>query len=192
MWITHSYLGTTRGDVRCLFFLLHEDYIEAQSGLSDRVRQEIERFARNMGTFGAVVAPFTGDVESTRQHILDKPWSDADREKIRQTPAMLMIDQDFDDFDPREHRWVILHLGGDEGDAGLFRSLMQKLVEALPEQNSDPFYLISEALQKRDIAAATEMIELKPGAFGVSIDLKRAWKSMKKFLRARKSNEAGA
>jgi len=54
MWITHSYLGTTRGDVRCLFFLLYEDYIAAQSGLSEPVRQEIERFARNMGEFGAV------------------------------------------------------------------------------------------------------------------------------------------
>ena len=187
MWITHNYLGITRGDVRCLFFLLHEDYIEAQSGLSDRLRQEIERFARNMGEHGAVVAPFAGDVERTRQHVLDKPWAEREVEKVRRTPALLMIDQDFAEFDPREHQYVILHLNdGDEGDAALFRSLMQKLVDALPDEGSDPFKLISEALRQREVQDAAEMIELKPGVFGVSIDLKRAWKSLKTFLRERK------
>jgi len=192
MLITHSYIGTTRGNVRCLFFLLHEDYIEAQSGLSSKVRQEIERFARNMKGFGAVVAPFAGDAEKTRQHVLDKPWTTGVRDRIHRTPAMLMIDQDFDQFDPRIHRYVILHLDGEEGDAELFRSLLQKLVEALPNLNSDPFKLISDAIREHEVAEATQMIELKPGVFGVSIDLKLAWKSLKKFLRERKSSGYGA
>lgn len=193
MWITHSFLGITRGNVRCLFFLLHEDYIEAQRGLSERLQQEIERLARNMGEFGAVVAPFAGDVERTRKHILDKPWSDGERDKLRRTPALLMIDQDFAAFDPREHRYVILHLNdGDDGDAALFRSLLQKLVDALPDENSDPFELISAAMREREVQEAVEMIELKPGVFGLSIDLKHGWKYLKKFLRERKQGAAGA
>lgn len=193
MWITHSYLGITRGSVRCLFFLLHEDYIEAQSGLSSQLQQEIERFARNAGAFGAVVKPFDGDVERTRQHVLDKPWPKGEIEKVRRTPALLMIDQDFAAFDPREHRYVVLHLNdGEDGDAQLLRSLLQKLVAALPDENSDPFEIISQSLRDENVRNASEMIELKPGVFGVSIDLKRGWKSLKQFLRERNPGGSGA
>jgi hypothetical protein len=103
MWITHSYLGTTRNGLRCLFFLLFEDYIEAQHGFSKELNLEIERFARNMGNFGAIVAPFAGDVPAVQQSILDKSWSPSELDLVRNTPAMLMIDKDFDEFDPRIH-----------------------------------------------------------------------------------------
>lgn len=192
MWITHCYLGTKRGKARCLFFLLHEDYIEAQAGLSEKLRQEIERFARNMRDFGAVIAPFAGDAEKIREHILDKPWPKSGYELIRPTPALLMIDQDFDDFDPRAHQWIILHLDGESGDASQFRSLLQKLVQALPDKESDPFRIIREAQKQLDIAEATEMFELKPGILGMSIDLKHAWKSLKTYLREKKNDDGHA
>jgi len=44
--------------MKCSFFLLFEDYVDAQRGLSQSVRDELERFARNLGHAGAVVLPF--------------------------------------------------------------------------------------------------------------------------------------
>ncbi|WP_431066696.1 hypothetical protein [Methylotuvimicrobium sp.] len=72
MWITHSYVGTTRNGVRCLFFLLLEDYIEEQTQFARELNLEPERFARNLDAFGAVVRPFGGDIEYARTGVLDK------------------------------------------------------------------------------------------------------------------------
>ena len=111
MWITHSYLGTNKNGVRCLFFLLFKDYIEAEKDFSTALTHELERFARNMGNFCAVVQPFSGDAEVTRKHILDKNWTDKQREMAEDTPSLLVIDQDFNDFDPSIHSWCLIRLG---------------------------------------------------------------------------------
>lgn len=186
MWITHSYLGTTRNGVRCLFFLLFKDYIEAQHGLSEQLKLEIERFARDMRNFGAVVAPFAGDVPATQKSILEKHWSEKERKLMENTPAMLMIERDFDEFDPRHHPWVLFHFGGDVHDVGKFRSLLQKITGALADEDSDPFQVIRTALRNETIAAASQSFQLRPGVFGISIDIRTAWTALKQYLRSQK------
>ncbi len=171
MWITHRYLGTTRHGLRCLFFLLFEDYIEAQAGFSNEVTQELERFARNMANFGAVVKPFAGDVAATRKSILDKRWSERELELLRNTPAMLMIDRDFDEFDPQNHPWVLFHFGRGNQDAAKIRSLLEKISDAVRTEVSDPFEIVRSALRESAISAASQVIQVKPGVFGISIDV---------------------
>lgn len=194
MWITHSYLGTTRQGVRCLFFLLFEDYIDAQSGLSDELKLEIERFARNMGNYGAVVAPFAGDAEETQTSVRDKHWSPRERELIMNTPAMLMIDEDFSAFDPRRHQWVLFHFGRhSDQDPGQFRSLLHEVSDAVASDDGNPFSLVRQALRNQQILAASEAIELRPGVFGISVDLRVAWEALKDYLRShRASHETSA
>ncbi len=189
MWITHRYLGTTRGGTRCLFFLLFEDYIDAQRGLSDLVKAELERFARNLGNAGAVVAPFPGDAPATQTSVLDKGWSDEEKRELRQTPAMLMIDTDFDEFDPRSHSWALFHFDRSSSYDGAYaaklRSLLEKLVAATSNQNADPFAVVRDAMRNEAVASASKMLKLEPGAFGVSIDLRAGWIALKQYLRSR-------
>jgi hypothetical protein len=189
MWITHSYLGTRRGSTRCLFFLLFEDYIDAQRGLDGKVKRELERFARNLGDSGAVVLPFPGDAPTTTASVLDKPWSEPEREELRQTPAMLMIGTDFDDFDPRSHSWVLFHFdrsAGDDGSqAAKLRSLFQKFVAATADPDSDPFDAVRAALRNDTLAQSSKIFSLEPGLFGVSVDLRTGWSALKDYLRLR-------
>lgn len=96
MFITHSYLGTIRGPYRCLFFLLLEDYIQAQSQFVRELDLELERFARNLGDSAPLVKSFTGDIDTTRSHVLDKSWNRDQSQEIVKTPGMLMINEDFD------------------------------------------------------------------------------------------------
>jgi len=49
MYITHSYLGTTQGRFRCLFLLLLEDYIEAQSHMLRDLDMALERKHEELG-----------------------------------------------------------------------------------------------------------------------------------------------
>jgi hypothetical protein len=191
MRITHTYIGTTRNGVRCLFFLLFEDYIEAQYGLSQEIRQEIERFARNMRNFGAVVAPFAGDVSAVRESIMAKQWSKEEKTIVMRTPAILMIDRDFDDFNPRIHPWVLFHLGDDDKGAVKCRSLLHKISDAVATEGADPFEMVRNAMREEVVAAASQIIQLNPGAFGVSLDLRASWEAFKAFLRSRKSMGMG-
>lgn len=190
MWITHSFLGTTRGRTNCLFFLLFEDYIDAQRGLPDEVKAELERFARNLGDFGALVAPFPGDAPSTHMSALDKPWTEEEQRELRQTPAMLMIDKDFDDFDPRIHSWMLFHFDRSARHDGSYapklRSLLAKIVAATSDQEeADPFAVVRSAIKSEAVARASKVFKLEPGAFGVSIDLREGWTALKEYLRSK-------
>lgn len=193
MWITHSYLGTTRHGTKCLFFLLFEDYIEAQSGLSAQLESELERFARNLGDAGALVRPFAGDVATAMTSIRDKHWPHETIELLQNTPAILMIDRDFDDFDPRYHPWVLLHFERHSNqDATQFHFLLQKITESVTSENSDPIAIVRKALEIQELRDAAECLELKPEVFGISLDLKKAYAAFKTYLRSQKSGSTAA
>lgn len=189
MWITHSYLGTTRSGTRCLFFLLFEDYLDAQRGLSDEVKTEIERFARNLCNFGAVVAPFPGDAPTTQRSVLDKQWTPEEKRELCQTPAMLMIDTDFDDFDPQRHSWVLFHFDRSSSYDGTYaaklRSLLAKIVDSTSNQDSNPFEVVRGALRNEAVAHASKLFNIRPGAFGISVDLRAGWDALKEYLRSK-------
>lgn len=178
MWITHSYVGTTKNEVRCLFFLLLEDYIEEQTQFARELSLELERFARNLGDSGAVVRPFSGDIEQARENVLDKNWTPEQLEEVVKTPALLMIGTDFDDFDPQEDPWVLFNLGNRivEGvpAAYQFREPLASITTAVANEGVDPFEVAHRA--QHEIAAhdALKIFEAKPGLFGFSVNLVKA------------------
>jgi len=175
MHITHSYLGTTKGRFRCVFFLLLEDYIEAQSRFGRDLDQALERFARRMGDSGVLVRPFTGDIETTRSHVLSKPWGRAELAEIGRTPGLLMIDVDFDAFDPRQHRWLYVHLGerpeSTRSHAEEFAEMSTKLAQAVCDAETDVFDSVRAAIHDVRLPDVAKVFEAKPGVFGFSVDL---------------------
>jgi hypothetical protein len=190
MFITHKFLGVRIEPYRCLFFLLLEDYIEPQTHLVKELDAYLERFARSLGDSAPLVRSFAGDIASTRQQILDKPWLERDRTSLCQTPGLLMIEKSFDDFDPRADRWVYLHLGErlcNESDpaVGALRlgKALQVLAAAVATPSSDPF-LTAKKLEHEITGKEAEGVFLaQPGAFGFSIDLVKASKVLKKLYR---------
>lgn len=177
MYITHSYLGTTKGKFRCLFFLLLEDYIEAQSRFVKDLDLALERFARKMKDCGVLLRPFTGDIESTRSHILDKPWTDAQKSEIYNTPGLLMIEEDFDTFDPRKHRWLFFSFGSrserEISRVNEFAKDLAELAEAVCDADTDVFQAANAVVHEVSFRDAVKLFEAKPGVFGFSIDLIR-------------------
>ena len=82
MHITHSYIGQIKKPYRCLFFLLLEDYIEAQTHFARELDLHLERFARKLRDSAALVRPFAGDIETVRQQVLEKAWSEKELQEI--------------------------------------------------------------------------------------------------------------
>ena len=188
MWITHSYLGTTRGAARCLFFLLYKDYVDTQLTFAKDFDQEIERFARNLGEAGVVVKPFLGDIENTHSSFLEKAWTPPQIQPLQKTPAMLMIDVDFKAFDPRNNRWVLLTFGdsywhSQDSDKAQLRALLKHIAEAVLNYEIDPFEIALEAVRRQSLKRGSEIFNLRPGMFGISIDLRALGHKLKELYR---------
>lgn len=195
MHITHSFIGSVKGPFKCLFFLLVEDYIEAQSQFVRDLDQELERFARKLGDSAAVVKPFIGDIDAVRSQVLDKNWTESELLEVRNTPSLLMINQDFDVFNPREHPWMIINFGHRKTDylvALPFKGILNGIANAVLDPNED-FFVAANNLENE--IRATELVnvfEAKPGIFGFSINLFYAGEILNKiFQRMRGAKHAG-
>lgn len=178
MHITHSFKGSVQGKFRYSFFLLYEDYIEAQSSFVREIDLLLERFARNMGDDGVVIRPFLGDIEKTRSHVLSKEWTEKEKSRLRDTPGLLVIDKDFDEFNPREHQWLYLNFGGQMYDSSVsideYEDVLSALVDIVANPESDFFKEALPIVRQLKLASVAEVFEAKPGVFGFSVDLKKA------------------
>ncbi len=178
MHITHSFKGSVQGKFRYSFYLLYEDYIEAQSSFVREIDLLLERFARNLGDDGVVIRPFWGDIEQTRSDVLSKRWTDRERNQFRNTPGLLVIDKDFDEFTPREHRWLYLNFGGRIYDSSVsikdYEDVLSSLVEIVANPESDFFKEALPVIRQLQLESVAEIFEVKPEIFGFSVDLKKA------------------
>lgn len=187
MWIRHSYLGTSRSDARCLFFLLYEDYIEAQSSFARELDVQLERFARRIGDNASLVRPFLGDVETARSEVLTKNWTPDQLDEVKKTPALLLIAVDFDSFDPQEHPWYLLNLGShiinNSPDVAKFSRFFDELAAAVNDREVDVFERTHAIAQAIDTSEAAKIFEAKPGIFGFSVDLIKAGEVFTQLVR---------
>ncbi len=96
-----------------------------------------------------------------------------------------MIDQDFNDFDPRNHPWLIINFGrrvtGSYGGLPQFEHLLDELVEVMLTADEGFFtaaYNLKHEIQATECA---KVFEAKPGLFGFSINLFYASAILKKI-----------
>lgn len=188
MFVTHSYLGAAIGNFRCQFFLLIEDYIEEQTLFMKELNLYLEKFARDLKEAAPLWRPFKGDIERTRDEFLEKNWGFHDRHEIEKTPAILMINVDFREFDPQVHPWFHLSFGHRQGPlpaAHEIGSMLSALAKIVRESDQDIFEAANRLKNEIRLSDAAGVFEAKPGAFGFSIDLKKgtdlAIKAFKRF-----------
>jgi hypothetical protein len=195
MHITHSFIGSVKGPFKCLFFLLVEDYIEAQSQFARDLDQELERFARKLGDSAAVVKPFMGDIDAVRSQVQDKNWTEGELLEVRNTPGLLMINQDFDVFNPREHPWMIINFGRRKTDylvALPFKGILDGIANAVLDPNEDFFVAANKLENEIRATELANVFEAKPGIFGFSVNLFYAGEILNKiFQRMRGAKHAG-
>ncbi|MBT9148503.1 MAG: hypothetical protein DDT32_02277 [Syntrophomonadaceae bacterium] len=194
MHITHSYIGSVKGPFKCLFFLLIEDYIEAQTQFVYDLNLELERFARKLADSGAVVKPFIGDIDTVRKQVLDKNWTENELREVQNTPGLLMINQDFNIFDPREHPWMIINFGRRKTDyvvALPFKGILDRLADAVLNPDEDFFVAANNLENEIRATELANVFEAKPGIFGFSVNLFYAGEILNKiFARMRSGKHA--
>jgi hypothetical protein len=181
VYVTTRFVGIQRGGVKYLVFLLTQDYIEENRKIAEAIGPSLERFARDLGDSGAVVRPFQGNADATLGDALNgKMWDEQDTEYMRNNlPALLITSVDFDDFDPRSSQYALVFLRDlidKHGNVEIFslENLLTRLLNGAKQGRI--FEAADDFLRNRDAEQAREAVALKPGIWGVTLDLAKAKK----------------
>lgn len=187
MYATTSYLGIERGRLNYLFFLVTENYIETNQRIAEALHPLLTEFAKELGDTGAVVKPFDEHASKTFEEVINKFWSTALHDQLRErTPGLLILACDLRAFDPTRDAYIFVSFRDsmDEyGNVKAFevRDLLNVLTQA--SRKTDLFESVRKYLQdrKRTEAASTawEAVQLKPGVFGFSLDLKTVARALR-------------
>ncbi|RQW78913.1 MAG: hypothetical protein EHM14_10490 [Methanothrix sp.] len=112
MQITSSYMGCLKGNYNYLFFLLIEDYISEQKHLSETIENALKTLARRLGDRGVVIVPFQKDENKIKDEIISKNWTKRERSALWKSPGLLLIGEDFANFDPCKSNgnWIYIPL----------------------------------------------------------------------------------
>src|SRR4051794_27379311 len=102
------------------------DYADA---VRDEINRQAEAFGADLGSQGVFVRPFTQRMYETGEEVLDKAWPDDVRHRMANDadPVLLVLDQPFATFDPREHGYAIIWLSDYQGDPQSIRPVLQLL-----------------------------------------------------------------
>lgn len=187
MHITHSFKGSVQGKFRYSFYLLWEDLFQTRLSFVQDFDLLLQRFARDLREDGVVVQPFPNDIDTTRQHVLGKRWTEEESKQLMETPGLLVIDKDFDEFNPRQHKWVYLAFGREVVDSRAsikdYEDVLAALVKLAANPQSDFFEDALRIARRLKPASMADIFEAKPGIFGFSIDLKKAAGPVRSMLR---------
>ena len=178
--------GLSKGTSRCQFLLVLSDYLDEQTEFFRHLEPHLERFARKLGKAGDLIRPFTGDIETVRDQVLSKEWTEKERQELK-TPCLLMINEPFDSFDPRNHSWIVIHLDHGAGDgvdkARRLGATLERLATAVASRSDDPFEVAHALVYEVTPSEAARVFEAKPGIFGFSIDLAEGVKFVHRLSR---------
>jgi hypothetical protein len=106
------------------------------------------------------------------EQVLEKRWSAEVKAQLSDDPDpfLLVIDQDFASFDPETHRWGLVRLSNfQEKPEGIYR-LLATLARKVQTQE-DVFEYLKTVAKKDQANKFTKYLEIKPGIFGVSVDM---------------------
>ncbi len=153
------------------------------------LNQQAEAFAADLHGQGELAQSFPQRIYDTAREVLAKPWPPDLIERMEDDPEpfMVVIDEPFGDFNPREHPYAVIWLSDFQADPGSVRPMLQTLARKTRSTEKDDVILYlrdvaqdAQDAKDRDQAAGAvstaariaSYVEIKPSVFGVSIDLK--------------------
>jgi hypothetical protein len=194
MYLTHSFVAIKKGDLDYLIFYITENYVEDQIRFTEQLTPLLEGLGRNLLDKGAVVKAFDRDISSANEELAKKFDQQFTRDIIisindrMEKPGLLILNSDIQSFDPKVHKWLFISFRDfmeDRGTMVLKVFQMQEFFDILTEAINDGEDLFEEAkryMRRERAISARKMVELKPGIFGISLDLKETFN----FFRKRK------
>jgi hypothetical protein len=187
-----AFAGKFIGSYQYLFLVLYEDYTDfGRSFITEFNNVYLEKLARSLKGHGAVIVPFLGDIERTRDEVMSKDWTSEEFRQVSQVPALLVISKDFDDFSPRADPWVIFHFGEEQYGSSAGLAELDKTLRAIAasvvssDSSHQTLYQIARNItnERPDLGL---VFSLQPNIFGFSIDLIKAGSYLRDLIQDRR------
>jgi hypothetical protein len=166
-----SFISVKARDFEYLFFLVSwNEYVTA---ITEELEKQADPFGQELGLEGAVVRAFRSARGETFRQVQEKDWPGSVRERMdsEQDPFMLVIREGFAEFSPASSPWAIVWFSDFREKPDCIYRVFGVLAQKVRRQEDVLQHLQSLARDKRYRKLA-DAIEIKPGAFGVSINVK--------------------
>jgi hypothetical protein len=177
-------LSVGPGGGRYVFLLIGwNDYADP---VRDELNRQADAFGMDLGPSGLLVQAYPQRMYEIAREVLGKPWPAeiAERFHFDPDPIMLIIDRDWQSFDPREHPFGIIWVSRFSSEPEIVRPFLQSLAR-LSREGDVITYLCEVAAREQRVdaldtaqrsigllARVASYIEIKPSVFGVAVDLK--------------------
>jgi len=168
-----SFVPIQLGTFRYIYLLVTwNDFI---TPIREELKKQADPFGEILGLKGTVVQAFRTMSSGTFQEVVGKNWDTATRKRMEadQDPFMLVIDQDFQAFDPSQHPWGVIWFSdfwkNTDSIYRLFAALARKT-----QEDEDVFAYLRSVAEKSTVGKWGKLasyVELKPKLFGISIDV---------------------
>lgn len=146
------------------------DYV---TPITDELNKQLEPFGEDLGTKGLVVQPYKSATRNTLEEITGKNWDKdiMNRFEKESHPFMLIIDTDFEYFNPTSHSWGIIWFSEFENQPAKVIQLLKKLANKT-RTGKDVFSYLKCVTKESKLKILAKYFEVKPKVFGISIDAK--------------------
>lgn len=191
MFVTSNYKKIKKGEFQYSFFLNNRDSLENRIDFVQELNILIERFSRDLDDRGLIVKSYDSDIEKVRKQILDKPWNPRRLETIRKTPGILMIDTDFDVFNPNRDNWIYFYFIRDQrfkrnrGNGFTIEEaeeLFDKLAELIIENEFNIFKEVKRMLVKEKAGRIGKVVIGELMSYGIGISADKLLRIINKIL----------
>ena len=190
MYITHSYIGTNRGEVDYLIFYLTEEYIEEQVNFTQQIQPMLNYLGEHLLNKGAVVQSFKNKIGQNNEELLQKwkkifeedqysrrLYNDVDR------PALLIINTEINNLTKDNFLLISLRDFEENGNFNIYeiKEFFQTLIEIV-HSDIDLIEQTKKNIKRKNLKDTKTIMNINPSLFGVGINGKEAMKAFKKFI----------
>lgn len=169
MWVTQTYLGTVEPDAKVFIYYFFEDYVSEQRSFTEMVQQELERIGEAFGDKVSLLMPnprYAGRIEAEVRENPELWWS-----LHGKLPGLFLSKVPLAEIDMRRGDcfYIPFETRDPEGVAKVIQDIRRMAGETLNWE----FMSRKRSEKKKFGKRFLDALELKPGIWGMRIDLRK-------------------
>jgi len=164
-----SFKSVRMNDYEYVFIIAGwNDYV---TPITEELQRQFEAFGEDLGQKGLVIKPYKSAARNTIEEVTSKDWDEEIMKRFeRETyPFMIVIDKDFEVFDPLSHKWSIIWFSEFENQTNKIIDLFKKLANR-SRRGKDIFSYLECVTKESRLKNLAKYFEIKPKVFGISIN----------------------
>lgn len=149
-----------------------QDYVHP---VGEQIEAQIDAFGADLAGRGIVVRAFPRRSYEFYEEVKGKPWPQDIRGRMDEenAPFMVILAEDFTQFDPTDDEWAIIWFSDFDDEPARIRHLFATLA-AKTRKGEDVIAYLQQVAARQQVSRLAKLasyIEIKPKVFGVSLDV---------------------